>query len=138
MNNIDSVRIAGQEVAPSSEFSGGLIAIERVRPDDLALPVQISLVSADVSEKPQLDMLYPMSSISDYPFGMLRPSGLDPEIFSSASFRDSLSCLQQQLQMLAVQRHPGARKFGRLARVLSRQDDLFRLAQMYASALIQG
>lgn len=138
MNNIDSVQISTTESIRHSEFTDGLIAIERTIPESLTLPVQVALVSADVSDKPQLDALYPMVSISDYALNALRPSGLAPEIFAVACFRDALASIPQQLQLLALQGRADARKIGRLARLLAKQDDLFRLAQMYASALVQG
>ncbi len=138
MNNIDSVQVSSWEALRRPEFSDGLVAVNRAMPEVLSLPVQVSLVSADVSDKAQLESLYPMACIADYPISSLRPAGLDPEIFSAACFRDSLSSLQRQLQLIALERRSDARKFGRLSRLLSDQDALFRLAQMYSSALVQG
>jgi hypothetical protein len=135
---MNSLQISSQEIGRPSEFTDGLVAINRSLPDSMALPVQVFLVSSDVSDKPQLDALYPMTSISDYALNALRPSGLNPDIFSSACFRDSLASIPQQLQLLALQGRADARKIGRLARTLAKQDELFRLAQMYASALVQG
>lgn len=138
MNNIESSQVLTRELVRSSEFADGLSSIDRMVPATLTLPVQVSLVSADVPDKPQLEALYPMTSLSDYPINTLRPTGLDPDIFFAACFRDTLAGATQQLQLMALQRRSDARKFGRLARLLSEQDALFRLAQMYASALVQG
>lgn len=138
MNTIDSLKISKSSAELRSEFSEGLVYVDRVIPEALSFPVQVALVSADVSDKPQLETLYPMASIADYSTTMLRPSGLDPSIFSGSSFRDVLASMPQQLQLLAWQHRSDSRKLGRLAQVMSRQDDLFRLAQMYASALVQG
>ena len=138
MNAMDSIQASTTEIVRRPEFSDGLIAIDRALPDSIALPVQVSLVSAEVSDKPQLEALFPLTSMSDYTFNTLRPSGLDQEIFSAAHFRDALASFPQQLQWLAMHGRADPRKIGRLARLLSKQDELFRLAQMYASALVQG
>ncbi len=138
MNTVSVVQIASRETVPSSEFSEGLITVDHHTQGDLALPAQAALISADISDTQQLQRLFPLSSISNYPIDQLRPSALDPGIFSAAAFRDSLSVWQQDLQEIALQHRQHARKFGRLARLLAEQDALFRLAQMYASALVQG
>ena len=135
---MDPIQTSTAEISWKPEFADGLVAIDRTLPDSISLPIQVSVVSAEVSDKPQLEALYPMTSISDYALNSVRPSGLDPEIFSAAYFRDALASVPQQLQLVAMQGRADARKIGRLARLLSRQDELFRLAQMYASALVQG
>ncbi len=138
MNKVNVVQFSSHPLIDNSDFSESLQRIDHLSGDTLILPTQVVLVSADIASSPQLDRLFPLDSIADYPLSKLRPAGLDPEIFSSSFFRDSLSCWQQKLPMLALKRPQDAKKFGRLACLITEQDALFRLAQMYASALVQG
>jgi hypothetical protein len=138
MNKINVVQFSSRPLIGVSEFSESLLRIDDPPGNELVLPTQVALVASDIPSSQQLERLFPLDSIADYPLSRLRPTGLNPDIFSSSFFRESLSCWQQQLPALALQRPRDARKFGRLARLMSEQDSLFRLAQMYASALVQG
>jgi hypothetical protein len=138
MNKVNVVQFSPRPLTDISEFSESLRRIDYLPGNALTLPTQVALASADIASSQQLDRLFPLDSIADYPLSRLRPTGLDPEIFSPSFFRDSLSSWQQKLPTLALQRPRDARKLGRLARLITEQDSLFRLAQMYASALVQG
>lgn len=138
MDKIAITRPASQELGAESNVSEGLVGISHLSNTEALLPNQFSLVSADSPDRLQLDLLFPLSSIADYVIEQLRPSGVNPIIFSPSQFRDALSAWQDELQGLALRRHSDARKFGRLANLLTQRDALSRLAQMYSSALLQG
>ena len=138
MDKIAITRPASQELGAESNVFEGLVGISHLSNTEALLPNQFSLVSADSLDRLQLDLLFPLSSIADYVIEQLRPSGVNPIIFSPSQFRDALSAWQDELQGLALRRHSDARKFGRLANLLTQRDALSRLAQMYSSALLQG
>ncbi len=138
MDKIAITRLASQEFGDESNVFEGLVGISHLSNREALLPNQFSLVSADSPDRLQLDLLFPLSSIADYVIEQLRPSAVNPIIFSPSQFRDALSAWQDELQVLALRRHPDARKFGRLANLLAQRDALSRLAQMYSSALLQG
>ena len=138
MDKIAITRLASQEFGDESNVFEGLVGISHLSNTEALLPNQFSLVSADSPDRLQLDLLFPLSSIADYVIEQLRPSAVNPIIFSPSQFRDALSAWQDELQVLALRRHPDARKFGRLANLLTQRDALSRLAQMYSSALLQG
>ena len=138
MDKIAITRPASQELGAESNVFEGLVGISHLFNTEALLPNQFSLVSADSPDRLQLDLLFPLSSIADYVIEQLRPSGVNPIIFSPSQFRDALSAWQDELQGLALRRHSDARKFGRLANLLTQRDALSRLAQMYSSALLQG
>ncbi len=138
MEKIAITRLSPHELSPGSDLFDGLSGISHLAISEPLLPNQFSLVSAESPDRQQLDLLFPLSSIADYLIEHLRPTGLNPAIFSASQFRDALTSWQDELQDLALRRHPGARKFGRLAQLLAQRDALFRLAQMYSSALLQG
>jgi hypothetical protein len=138
MDKIAITRLASQEFGDESNVFEGLVGISHLSNSEALLPNQFSLVSADSPDRLQLDLLFPLSSIADYVIEQLRPSAVNPIIFSPSQFRDALSAWQDELQVLALRRHPDARKFGRLANLLTQRDALSRLAQMYSSALLQG
>ena len=104
---------------------------------------RISLVDADLqpardSDRPRLAQLYPLTSYEDFIWEQLAPTFSCDEVMMPARFRSSLSMLQSRMRSLIRQRNGSSKRFGRLAQLLDKQDELSKLALMYFSALLQG
>jgi hypothetical protein len=121
-----------------SAFGASVASIDRKSVPDIALPVQPSIFSADSVGPLQLEQLYPVSCIDSYRHEYLRPKAIDPSVLTPPGFQSELFATRKLIREMAGSRSADARRIGRLARVLDEHDTLCRLAQMYASALLQG
>ena len=138
---MDKIAISRQPSPGSrteSDSYDDLFEVSRLDRADLFFPTLVKLVSPDVNEPQQLDLLFPLHSIADFVLEQLRPTDLNTEIFSMSRFNDAIHAWQGHLQELAIEHPSHARRFGRLARLLRERAALFRLAKMYSSALLQG
>lgn len=122
----------------TSDSFEGLTDVLHLYSSDESLPVQVNLITPETSNQQQLDLLFPRGSISDDIVQRLRPVIVNPGIFYTSQFRDSLLACQASLQHMALQRPADAKIFGRLGHLLREKDALLRLAKMYSSALLQG
>jgi len=138
MNKIAITQRSVPRPPTASDVFDSLFEISHLKQAGLSLPTQISLAAPDVSDRQQLDLLFPLQSIADFVLGQLRPTDLDTEIFSPGKFIESIDTWQVRLQRLALEHPNDARRFGRLARMLRERHSLCRLAKMYSSALLQG
>jgi hypothetical protein len=138
MSNVTVARPPSGYLPTDSESFDGLVDVLHLDTTGSSLPPQVALFTPEVGDRQQLDVLFPMCSINDTILERLRPSHLNPAIFSTSQFKQSLAAWQGYLQKLSLEQPSEARKFGRLAGLLKEKDALRRLANMYSSALLQG
>ncbi len=138
MNRVKTQQIDRSASPSDSVFGGSISAIDRRPIPAITLPAQPSIFNADSEGSQQLDALYPLSSIHRYLHDHLRPSGIDRSLLTPSHFQAELVSCRHLIRQLALNRRSGSRRIGRLARLLDEQDALCRLAQLYASALLQG
>ena len=138
MKAITLVHIPSAYPELASDSFDGLTEVVHLDSSDDSLPVQVSLLTPETSHQQQLDRLFLRGSISEVIVQRLRPVVVNPGIFCTSQFRDSLLACQASLQQMALQHPADAKIFGRLGRLLREKDALLRLAKMYSSALLQG
>ena len=99
---------------------------------------QSRLSPAEISDFCQVDMLFPLTSYDDYIISSLLPYLEESELFFPSGFRKKLSQTRLGLRQQAEIHPQSAKKFGRLAALLDKEQQLFDLLQLYRSALVQG
>ncbi len=116
----------------------GIDRISRHVAPAVTLPVRADLQPATLSEQPQLDRLFEMTTLEDFIHQHLAPDLLDLALLAPARFRATLAATRKDVLNQAGRQRALARKLGKLAALLDEQDELVRLAQLYCSALLQG
>jgi hypothetical protein len=106
--------------------------------DFLKQAPQSRLSPAEISDVCQVDMLFPLTSYDDYLTSYLLPYLAESELFFPSGFRKKLSQTRLSLRQQAEIHPHAAKKFGRLAALLDKEQQLFDLLQLYRSALVQG
>lgn len=104
----------------------------------LKQPSQPRLPPAEITDICQMDMLYPLTSYDDYITSYLLPYLEESELFFPSGFRKKLSQTRLSLREHAESHPHAAKKFGRLAALLDKEQQLFDLLQLYRAALVQG
>lgn len=99
---------------------------------------QSRLSPAEITDFCQVDMLFPLASYDDFIISYLLPYLEESEIFLPSGFRKKLSQTRLSLRQQAEIYPQSAKKFGRLAALLDKEQQLFDLLQLYRSALVQG
>ena len=99
---------------------------------------QSRLSPAEISDFCQDDMLFPLASYDDFIVNYLLPYLEESELFFPSGFRKKLSQTRLDLRQQAEIHPQSAKKFGRLAALLDKEQQLFDLLQLYRSALVQG
>jgi hypothetical protein len=99
---------------------------------------QSRLSPAEIPDFCQVDMLFPLASYDDYIINSLLPYLEESELFFPSGFRKKLSQTRLSLRQQAEIHPQSAKKFGRLAALLDKEQQLFDLLQLYRSALVQG
>lgn len=125
---------------PVSAFhaDSGIARISRQVAPAVALPVRADLQPAALSEQPQLERLFEMTTLEDFIHQQLAPDLHDLAMLAPARFRATLAATRRDVLQQAGRQRALARKLGKLAALLDEQDELVRLAQLYCSALLQG
>ena len=116
----------------------GIARISRQVAPAVSLPVRTELQPATLSEQPQLERLFEMTTLEDFIHQRLAPDLRDLTLLAPARFRATLATARKDVLNQACRRRALARKLGKLAALLDEQDELMRLAQLYCSALLQG
>jgi hypothetical protein len=119
------------------QFSG-LTDVSHKSTNSLQFPENTRLVPAEISDISQVDTLFSFVSYDDYIVSFLQPYVANSEIFSPSGFRAVLSHTRSALRLQADSNPLLAKKFGRLAALLDKEQQLFDLLQLYRSALVQG
>lgn len=122
----------------SSLPSSGLATISHKAVADLHLPDQSRLLPSEISDISQVDLLFSLPSYDDYITNYLQPYVTDPDVFSPSGFRKWLIQTRNSLRRQAEINPVSAKKFGRLAALLDKEQQLFDLLQLYRSSLVQG
>ncbi len=116
----------------------GIARISRRETPAVSLPVRAELQPAALSEQPQLERLFEMTTLEDFIHHQLAPDLRDLALLAPARFRATLAATRKDVLNQAGRQRALARKLGKLAALLDEQDELVRLAQLYCSALLQG
>ncbi|MEO0317645.1 MAG: hypothetical protein RL404_1322 [Pseudomonadota bacterium] len=116
----------------------GIARISRHAGLAVSLPVRAELQPAALSEQPQLDRLFEMTTLEDFIHQRLAPDLNDLALLAPARFRATLAATRKDVLRQAGKHRALARRLGMLAGLLDEQDELVRLAQLYCSALVQG
>ena len=119
----------------------GLETISHKANAKLEFPAQAQqsrLSPAEITDFCQIDMLFPLASYDDFIISYLLPYLEESEIFLPSGFRKKLSQTRLSLRQQAEIYPQSAKKFGRLAALLDKEQQLFDLLQLYRSALVQG
>lgn len=116
----------------------GIDHISRHVAPAVTLPVRADLQPASLSEQPQLERLFEMTTLEDFIHHHLAPDLRDLTLLAPARFRATLAATRKDVLNQAGRQRALARKLGKLAALLDEQDELVRLAQLYCSALLQG
>jgi hypothetical protein len=93
---------------------------------------------AGISGQPQLAQLFPLASFEDFIWMRLTPEFSESAFLHPARFRKSLLMLRSTMSTLATADRTSSRRYGKLARLLDDQDELYQLARMYFCSLLQG
>ena len=104
----------------------------------VTLPIRAELQPAALSEQPQLERLFEMTTLEDFIHQRLAPDLRDLALLAPSRFRSTLAATRRDVLNHARRQRVLARKLGKLAALLDEQDELVRLAQLYCSALLQG
>ncbi len=116
----------------------GIARISRQAAPAVSLPVRTELQPAALSEQPQLERLFEMTTLDDFIHQCLAPDLNDLALLAPARFRSTLAATRKDVLRQAGKHRALARRLGTLAGLLDEQDELVRLAQLYCSALVQG
>ena len=125
-------------LASAFHADSGIARISRQAAPAVSLPVRAELQPAAVSEQPQLERLFEMTTLEDFIHQRLAPDLRDLALLAPARFRATLATTRKDVLNQARRQRALARKLGKLAALLDEQDELVRLAQLYCSALLQG
>ena len=99
---------------------------------------QSRLSPAEITDFCQVDLLFPLASYDDFITSYLLPYLEESDVFFPSGFRKKLSQTRLSLREHAEIHPQSAKKLGRLAALLDKEQQLFDLLQLYRSALVQG